>query len=110
VQADRRHLGAGNVWHGIGEGMVGFAPMNDAIPADVRAEAEGMIAAIAAGEYHPFTGPINRQDGRPRGRWLAEGEGMTAPDGDLLGMDFYVEGMTGSIGESRTLAKRVFTR
>lgn len=83
---------AGNVWHGIVDGMVGFAPMSDLIPEDVRAEAEGMIAAIAAGEYHPFTGPINKQDGTP---WLAEGE--VASDGDLLTMDFYVEGITSEI-------------
>jgi basic membrane protein A and related proteins len=83
---------AGNVWHGIPEGMVGFAPLNDRIPEDVRAEAEEMIEAIKAGEYHPFTGPINRQDGS---EWLADGE--TAPDGDLLTMDFYVEGMTGEV-------------
>jgi basic membrane protein A and related proteins len=83
---------AGNVWEGIVDGMVAFAPMSDRIPADVRAEAEGMIAAIVAGEYHPFTGPINRQDGTP---WLAEGE--VAADGALLSMNFYVEGMTGSV-------------
>ena len=83
---------AGNVWHGIVDGMVGFAPMSDLIPEDIRAEAEGMIAAISAGEYHPFTGPINKQDGTP---WLAEGE--VAPDGDLLTMDFYVEGITSEI-------------
>ena len=83
---------AGNVWHGIVDGMVGFAPMSERIPEDVRAEAEAMIDAIAAGEYHPFTGPINKQDGTP---WLAEGE--VAPDGDLLSMDFYVEGITSEI-------------
>mgnify|MGYP000035021691 CR=1 FL=1 len=83
---------AGDVWHGINEGMVGFAPMNPRIPADVRAEAEAMIAAIAAGEYHPFTGPINKADGSP---WLAEGE--VASDGDLLSMNFYVEGITAEI-------------
>ena len=83
---------AGNVWHGIVDGMVGFAPMSDRIPEEVRAEAEAMIAAIAAGEYHPFTGPINKQDGTP---WLAEGE--VAPDSDLLTMDFYVEGITSDI-------------
>lgn len=83
---------AGDVWHGIGDGMVGFAPFNERIPEDLRAEAEAMIAAIAAGTYHPFTGPINRQDGS---EWLAEGE--TAPDGDLLTMDFYVEGMLGEV-------------
>lgn len=83
---------AGDVWHGINDGMVGFAPMNPGIPEDVRAKAEDMIAAISAGDYHPFTGPINRQDGTP---WLADGQ--TAPDGDLLTMDFYVEGMSGAV-------------
>lgn len=83
---------AGDVWHGIVDGMVGFAPMSELIPEDVRAEAEGMIEAIAAGEYHPFTGPINRQDGSA---WLADGE--VASDGDLLTMDFYVEGITAEI-------------
>lgn len=81
-----------NVWHGIDEGMVGFAPFNDKIPAELVAEAEGMIAAIADGSFHPFTGPINRQDGTP---WLAEGE--VADDSTLLGMDFYVEGITSEI-------------
>lgn len=83
---------AGNDWSGIPEGTVGFAPFNDRIPADVLAEAEAMIEDIRSGAYHPFTGPINRQDGSA---WLAEGE--VAPDGDLLGMNFYVEGMTGDV-------------
>jgi len=83
---------AGNVWNGIPEGTVGFAPFNERIPEDVRAEAEEMIEAIRAGEYHPFTGPIARQDGS---EWLADG--VTAPDGDLLTMDFFVEGMSGEV-------------
>lgn len=48
--------------------------------------------AIGAGTYHPFTGPLNKQDGSA---WLAEGE--TAADTDLLGMNFYVEGISGEI-------------
>ena len=52
----------------------------------------GMREAIAAGEYHPFTGPINKQDGSA---WLAEGE--VADDGTLAGMSFYIEGLTGEI-------------
>ncbi len=83
---------AGDSWAGIPEGEVTFAPFNERIPADVRAEAEAMIEDIRTGAYHPFTGPINRQDGTP---WLAEGE--VAPDGDLLGMNFYVEGMSGEV-------------
>jgi simple sugar transport system substrate-binding protein len=66
--------------------------MTETIPAEVRASAQAMIDAIGAGEYHPFTGPINRQDGTA---WLAEGE--IADDGTLAGMNFYVEGITGEI-------------
>ncbi|SHL91379.1 nucleoside-binding protein [Roseovarius litoreus] len=80
------------VWHGIKEGMVEIGEITDAVPADVREEALAMKAAIASGEYHPFTGPLKKQDGSD---WLAEGE--TADDGTLLGMDFYVEGLEGDI-------------
>ncbi len=81
-----------DTWHGINEGMVEIGEFSDKIPADVRAEAQSIADSISAGEYHPFTGPINRQDGSP---WLAEGE--IADDGTLLGMNFYVEGLEGSI-------------
>ena len=54
--------------------------------------AEEAEAKIRSGELHPFTGPIKKQDGSD---WLADG--VTAPDGDLLGMNFYVEGITGDI-------------
>ena len=81
-------------WDGIGPGMVGIGEITDAVPAEVKAEALALKEAIAAGDYHPFTGPINKADGTP---WLAEGE--VADDGTLLGMDFYVEGLTGTIPE-----------
>ncbi len=81
-----------DTWDGISTGMVGIGEITDAVPADVKAEALAMKDAIAAGEYHPFTGPINKQDGTP---WLADGE--TASDGDLLGMSFYIEGLTGEV-------------
>ncbi|MFP4328833.1 MAG: BMP family ABC transporter substrate-binding protein [Paracoccaceae bacterium] len=81
-----------DTWDGIGPGMVEIGEITDAVPEDLRQEALALKEAIAAGEYHPFTGPINRQDGTP---WLAEGE--TADDETLLGMDFYVEGLTGEI-------------
>jgi simple sugar transport system substrate-binding protein len=81
-----------DTWDGIGPGMVGIGEMTDAIPEEVRASAQAMVEAIAAGDYHPFTGPLNRQDGSA---WLAEGE--VADDGTLLGMNFYVEGITGDV-------------
>ncbi|MEH6653758.1 BMP family ABC transporter substrate-binding protein [Loktanella salsilacus] len=81
-----------STWDGIGAGMVGIGEITDAVPADVKASAEALRDAIAAGEIHPFTGPINKQDGSV---WLADGE--TADDGTLLGMNFYVEGIEGDI-------------
>ena len=81
-----------DIWAGIKGGEVLIGEITDAVPAEVKAEAEALRDAIGAGTYHPFTGPLNKQDGSA---WLAEGE--TADDGTLLGMDFYVEGITGEI-------------
>ena len=79
-------------WDGIGPGMVGIGEISDAVPADVKEEALALKNAIAQGAYHPFTGPLKKQDGSD---WLATGE--LADDGTLLGMNFYVEGITGQI-------------
>jgi simple sugar transport system substrate-binding protein len=81
-----------NTWEGIVDGMVGIGEMTDAIPEEVRASAMALRDSIASGEYHPFTGPINAQDGTV---WLADGE--IADDGQLAGLDFYVEGLSGDI-------------
>jgi basic membrane protein A len=81
-----------NTWDGIGTGMVGIGEISDAVPADVKAEAEAMRDAISDGSYHPFTGPINKQNGSV---WLADGE--VADDGALAGLNFYIEGIDGDI-------------
>ncbi|MGB0160290.1 MAG: BMP family ABC transporter substrate-binding protein, partial [Thalassovita mediterranea] len=76
-------------------GMVGIGDITDKVPASVAAEAMELKAKLASGEYHAFTGPLNKQDGSV---WLKEGE--TASDyGDngLAGMNFYVEGITAEI-------------
>ena len=79
-------------WDGIGPGMVEIGEITDAVPADVKEEALALKESMANGEYHPFTGPLKKQDGSD---WLAEGE--TADDGTLLGMNFFVEGLQGEI-------------
>ncbi len=81
-----------DTWDGIPTGMVEIGEITDAVPADIKEEALAMVEAMRTGEYHPFTGPINKQDGSA---WLAEGE--VADDGTLLGMNFYIEGVTGEI-------------
>jgi len=81
-----------DAWKGIAGGEVLIGEITEAVPAELKAEAEAMRDAIAAGTYHPFTGPLKKQDGSD---WLAEGE--TPDDGTLLGMNFFVEGITAEI-------------
>ena len=79
-------------WGGIGEGEVKIGEITEAVPAEVKAEAEALAAKIADKSYHPFTGPLNKQDGSV---WLTEGQ--TPSDDELHGLNFYVEGITGDI-------------
>jgi basic membrane protein A len=76
-----------DIWAGMAEGHVVMAPYSN-MPEDVAAKAEETEQKIISGEFEPFTGPINKQDGTP---WLAEGEKAT--EGELLGMNFYIEGV-----------------
>lgn len=79
-------------WGGMPEGEVVIGEITAVVPDAVRDEALAMVAAITDGSYHPFTGPIMKQDGSV---FLAEGE--IATDLQLVTMDFYVQGMTGDI-------------
>lgn len=81
-----------NVWDGLKEKMVELAPYGPGVPDDVKKLADETKAKIISGELHPFTGPINKQDGSP---WLKDGE--KAADKDLLSMNFYVQGVEGSL-------------
>src|SRR5262245_23922486 len=43
-----------------------LSPWSKKLPPEVVALAEKACAGIVAGPLHPFTGPINRQNGSPR--------------------------------------------
>jgi simple sugar transport system substrate-binding protein len=81
-----------NVWGGIKEGMVKLAPMNAAVPKDVRDLVAKTEADIAAGKLHPFTGPVKDQSGKER-----VPAGKVMPDDQLAVMDYYVEGVQGQL-------------
>lgn len=76
-----------DVWGGMKEGHVVMAPYTN-MPDDVKKMAEDAQAKITSGEFNPFTGPIAKQDGS---EWLKAGQ--VAPDGELLGLNFYVKGV-----------------
>ena len=77
-----------NVWGGMKDGMIKLAPLNPAMPADVKALVAKQEAAIKAGTLHPFAGPVVDQDGKTR---VPAGRNMT--DDELGKMDYYVDGV-----------------
>jgi simple sugar transport system substrate-binding protein len=81
-----------NVWWGLNKGMVEIAPYGSAVAPEVAADADRIKSAIMAGELHPFTGPIRNQAGE-----LVLAEGETMSDEDILRMDYYVQGIEGSL-------------
>lgn len=74
-------------WDGMAEGTVNIAPFTN-MPDDVVKMATETSEAIKTGKLHPFTGPITRQDGSVVGE-----AGKPLPDGDILGMNWYVKGI-----------------
>ena len=81
-----------SVWGGYKEGMIKLAPLNPAIPAELQARIKKMEMQIADGSLHPFTGPVVDQDGKVR-----VAAGATMSDGELSGMDYYVEGVSSKL-------------
>ncbi|BCR04464.1 BMP family ABC transporter substrate-binding protein [Desulfuromonas versatilis] len=80
------------IWWGMDTGMVGLAPMSDQVPAEVQKLVAEKTEAIKAGKFHPFAGPIKDQEGKEK---IAAG--ATASDPELLGMNWFVEGVQGTI-------------
>ena len=78
----------GNLWGGFKDGMVSLAPINPAVPADVRAMVAKLEGDLKAGTFHPFTGPVVDQDGKERAP-----AGKALSDDDLGKMDYYVQGV-----------------
>jgi len=77
---------------GIKENLVVLAPLNPKVPADVAALFEAKKKAIVDGTLIPFIGPMKDNAGAEK---LAAGVSM--PLGDLMSINWYVEGIEGSI-------------
>ncbi len=77
-----------DAWWGMKEGAVVMSPYNKALPDNVKAAADKIIAGWKDGSYDVFAGPIMDQAGKER---LAKGERMK--DADLAVIDWYVKGV-----------------
>jgi basic membrane protein A len=71
---------------------VELATLSPKVPADVKALVEEEMQKIIDGDWDVFCGPINDQDGNEK---VAAGSCMA--DGDMLGMNWFVEGVVGTI-------------
>lgn len=80
------------LWWGMKEDLVKLAKLSDKIPSDVRDLVAAKTAAIKSGTLHPFSGPIKNQDGK-----VVVPAGRTLDDGALLSMNYFVEGVQGTI-------------
>ena len=78
-----------NFWLGMEDDIVYTADWNPDIPADVVAAIEARQAEIKGGTFDVFKGPLVDQAGTER---VADGVVMT--DGEILGMDWHVAGVT----------------
>lgn len=83
---------SGEVRGGLMEGMVKMSPLNAAIPADTAKLFETKKAAIIGGKLKPFQGPLKDQSGAVK---VAAGSEMSLAD--LKGMNWYVQGVEGTI-------------
>jgi simple sugar transport system substrate-binding protein len=81
-----------NLWGGMKDGMIRLDAVRADVPAETRGQVERVGADIAAGKFHPFTGPIRSNAGKD-----IAGKGEVLSDEQLGKMDFYVEGVVGKV-------------
>lgn len=83
-----------DTWGGLKSGMVRMGDYHPKLPKELVEMAQQAERDIVAGKLHPFTGPIMSREGE-----VKVAAGKTADDGLLLGMNFYVKGVVGSLPE-----------
>ncbi len=81
-----------SVWYGLKEGMIRLAPLAKVVPAEIAERVAAEREAIIAGRSHPFAGPVRDQAGKVR-----VPAGKTMSDEEMLGFDWYVEGVVGKL-------------
>ncbi len=81
------------VWAGMADDVVRLTGLRASLPPALKAELEAKRRAIASGRLQPFGGRLVDQAGRVR---QAAG---TLPDADIARMDWFVDGVVGSLPE-----------
>ncbi|MFP5391061.1 MAG: BMP family ABC transporter substrate-binding protein [Gammaproteobacteria bacterium] len=77
---------------GLANDMIRLTPLNKSVPADAVKAFEAKKAAIAAGSFAPFQGPLKDQTGAQR---VAAGPGPSIKE--LMAMNWFVQGVEGTL-------------
>lgn len=80
---------------GMEIGLADVTPLSDKVPAEARKKIMEVRDTMANGTFSPYTGPLKKQNGEVV---LAAGEKMD--DGGLWGIDYFVEGIIGTMPKS----------
>ncbi len=77
---------------GLKENLVVMSPVNAVVPAAGKKAFEDKMKAIKDGKFFPFQGPVKDQSGA-----IKVAVGKVMPLEELMGFNWYVEGVEGSI-------------
>ena len=80
------------IWWGMDKGIVKLAPLSDKVPQTVQDLIAEKRQAIVDHKLQVFTGPIKDQTGK-----VILAQGKTFGDKELLNMNFFIEGVQGTI-------------
>lgn len=83
------------IWWGLKEGAIDIAPLGPMVPEDVKDKINSARQAIIDGELIVFSGPLKNQKGE-----LVYQTGEYMSDQEILQMNFFVEGVVGSLPEN----------
>lgn len=83
---------ANPVWMHMKDGAISIEGVSDKVPADLVKKMEDVKAKINSGEFHPFTGPFNNNEGKEAAK-----KGQVLSDKDLATMNYYVDGVVGKV-------------
>lgn len=75
-------------WGGMADDAVSLASLSDDLSAEQKADIQSVTDEIAAGNFHPMSGPITAQDGSEK---IAAGDSIE--DGAMRGIDWLVAGV-----------------
>lgn len=82
------------VWGGMKDGFVQLAPFGPSVPPAAAARVDARKSDIVAGRFHPFSGRIVDSEGRVRQA------GGTMADAQIATMNYFVEGVVGTLPKS----------